>query len=237
MNGFTLLDQLFAPGDPQNRLYGVMIGIVTDNKDPEDLGRVKVKFPWLTDQEASNWARVAASMAGKQRGLYFLPEVDDEVLVAFEHGDVRFPYILGGLWNGKDAPPVKNGDGKNNLRVIKSRSGHTITLDDTDGSEKISIADKTGKNEIVIDSKENSLTLRVEGDFAVEAKGNIILKCTGKLTLEAGQDASLAGAELKMEAKGKAGLKGTQLALEGSAKTEVKSAGIVQVQGGLVKIN
>src|SRR5687768_7153196 len=86
------------------RMYGVVIGIITNNKDPDKLGRVKVKFPWLSDTDESFWARTATPMAGNQRGMYFLPEVDDEVLVAFEHGDLRFPYIIGALWNGKDKP-------------------------------------------------------------------------------------------------------------------------------------
>ena len=78
-----------------HRLYGVVVGLVTNNQDPDKLGRVKVRFPWLGDSDESAWARLATPMAGKDRGLYFLPEVDDEVLVVFEHGDLRFPYILG----------------------------------------------------------------------------------------------------------------------------------------------
>ncbi|MBD2341680.1 phage tail protein [Calothrix sp. FACHB-156] len=159
--------------------YGMTIGIVTNNKDPDGLGRVKVKFPWLSEQDESNWARIVTPMAGADRGLYFLPEVNDEVLVAFEHGDVAFPYILGALWNGKDQPPGNNKDGKNNQRVIKSRSGHTIILDDTDGQEQIIIRDKTGKNEIAIDSKNNAMTIKVEKNLTIEAKGNISLKSSG----------------------------------------------------------
>ncbi|MCM0593896.1 MAG: phage baseplate assembly protein V [Gloeotrichia echinulata DEX184] len=111
-----------------NRIFGVVIGIVTNNQDPEKFGRVKVKFPWLSDDDESYWARIATPMAGKQMGIYFLPEVNDEVLVIFEQGDVRFPYIIGSLWNGKDIPPLTNEDGKNNVRLIKSRSGHVIRL-------------------------------------------------------------------------------------------------------------
>ena len=109
-------------------------------------------------------------MAGNDRGIYFLPEVDDEVLVAFEQGDMNFPYILGALWNGKDKPPITNEDGKNNQRVIKSRSGHMIVLDDTDENEQIIIQDKTGKNKIVINSKENKMNIQVEKDLTIETK-------------------------------------------------------------------
>ena len=127
------------------RITGVVIGVVTNNQDPDDLGRVKVKFPWLSDVDESFWARTATPMAGKDRGVFLLPEVDDEVLVAFEHGDVRFPYVLGGLWNGVDTPPFNNQNGKNNVRAIKSRSGHLVKLNDEDGKETVEIIDKSGK--------------------------------------------------------------------------------------------
>src|ERR1043166_3093643 len=138
------------------RVSGVVVGVVTNNQDPEGMGRVKVKFPWLSDEDESNWARVAAPMAGKERGFYFLPEVDDEVLVAFKQGDVRFPYVVGSLWNGKDAPPAKNDDGKNDVRVIKSRSGHVVRLTDADGKEMIEIVDKSERNRIRVDTRKNT---------------------------------------------------------------------------------
>lgn len=140
------------------------------------MGRIKVKFPWLSQDEESYWARVLSPMAGNDRGIYFLPEVDDEVLVAFEQGNMSLPYILGALWNGKDKPPFQNDDGKNNLRAIKSRSGHQIILDDTEGEEKIIIQDKTGKNQIIINSQDNQMDIKVEKDLTIETKGKIILK-------------------------------------------------------------
>ncbi|MCL6434016.1 MAG: phage baseplate assembly protein V [Leptolyngbyaceae cyanobacterium HOT.MB2.61] len=164
-----------SPGE-RDRFYGITIGVVTNNKDPEGFDRVKVKFPWLSDQDESYWARVMAPMAGNQYGLYFLPEVDCEVVVAFEHGDIRFPYILGALWNGKDKPPVTNQDGKNNQRMIKSRSGHVILLDDTQDKEMITIRDKTQENEIIIDSSKKSMTIKVGENLTIEAGGKISLK-------------------------------------------------------------
>src|SRR5204862_7721429 len=124
---------------------------------PDKHGRVKVRFPWLSNDDESRWARVAATMAGNDRGVYLLPEVEDEVLVAFEHGDISFPYVVGSLWNGKDAPPATNDDGKNNIRVIKSRSGHVVRLNDEDGKETIEIIDKSEKNSIVIDTAKNTV--------------------------------------------------------------------------------
>ncbi|MEG3936010.1 MULTISPECIES: phage baseplate assembly protein V [unclassified Microcoleus] len=174
--GNNLLSYLQDANQESDRFYGVTVGIVTNNKDEEGLGRVRVKFPCLSETDESYWARVLTPMAGKQRGIYFLPEVDDEVLVAFDRGDISSPYILGGLWNGQDKPPESNTDGKNNLRVIKSRSGHQIILDDTENAEKITICDGTGKNQIVIDSKNNAISIEGEKDISIKAKGKISLE-------------------------------------------------------------
>ncbi len=217
MNELEFFDGSPRQSEQHSRLYGVTIGVITNNNDPEKLGRVKVKFPWLSEQEESYWARLATPMGGKERGLYFLPEVDDEVLVAFEHGAVEFPYILGSLWNGKDKPPVTNEDGKNNLRTIKSRSGHVITLDDTKGEEKIIIRDKTAKNEIVIDSKNNTITMKVEKDLTIETKGKISLKSSGgdleiecnNLKVQAKQNCEIkSNANVTVQANGELALKG-----------------------------
>lgn len=128
-----------------SRFYGVVCGIVTNIDDPDGLGQVKVKFPWLIEEDESRWARVMSFMGGKERGGVFRPEVGDEVLVLFEHGDMRYPYIIGAVWNGKDTMPKERGsDADNNIRLIKSRSGHQIILDDTNGSEKVTVIDKNG---------------------------------------------------------------------------------------------
>jgi len=199
-----------------SRIQGVVVGVVTNNQDPDGMGRVKVKFPWLSDADESNWARVAAPMAGKERGIYFLPEVDDEVLVGFEHGDVRFPYVLGALWNGQEAPPAKNDDGKNNVRVIKSRSGHIVRLDDTDGGEKIEIIDKSGKNSVTIDASANTITMKADGDITLESgQGKIVLK---------GES---------IEAKATA----QDVKIEASANMDLKAGGQVTLKGSAVNIN
>lgn len=205
-----LMERLLA-AEESDRFYGVTVGVVTNNQDPDKLGRVKVRFPWLSGEEESSWARVASPMAGKERGLFLLPEVDDEVLVAFEHGRPEFPYVLGSLWNGKDKPPEDNGDGKNNIRSITSRNGHIIRLDDTDGSEKIEILDKSGKNTIVIDTAANTITLTADADIKIESNG-------GKLQLSGSGIEIKSQADVKIEASGNAELKGGgQTTIKGSA--------------------
>jgi uncharacterized protein involved in type VI secretion and phage assembly len=209
----ALLDMSQKTAD--TRLFGLVVGVVTNNQDPDKLGRVKVRFPWLSDAEESHWARMAVPMGGKERGTYFLPEVDDEVLAAFEHGDPRFPYVLGALWNGKDAPPSTNDDGKNNLRLIKSRSGHIIKLNDEDGKETIEIIDKSGKNSIVIDTAKNTLTITTDKDIAFSA-------AQGAIKLEA----------QKIELKSSADTK-----IEAGAGMDVKASATLNVKGATVNIN
>ena len=104
------------------RIHGVVVGIITDNNDPEELGRVRVSFPWRGERDQSRWARVATLMAGNDRGTFFLPEVEDEVLVAFDRGDMNHPYVIGTLWNGVDTPPETNSDGSNNICCPSSGS-------------------------------------------------------------------------------------------------------------------
>ncbi|MDZ8105296.1 MAG: phage baseplate assembly protein V [Nostoc sp. DedQUE12a] len=221
---------LIAQSEGSDRFYGVTIGIVTSNEDKEGLGRVKVKFPQISDKDESYWARVLTPMAGKERGIYFLPEPLDEVLVAFDQGDINFPYILGSLWNGEDKPPAKNEDGKNNKRLIKSRSGHQIILDDTQDAEKIIIRDSTGKNEIAIDSKNNAMTLKVEKDLTIEAKGKISLKTSGgDLEIEC-QNFKIQ-AEQNCEIKAKANCN-----LEATAGIGIKCLAGVKINDGALEV-
>lgn len=210
-----LLRSLLAPADTDGKLHGVVVGVVTNNRDPEGMHRVKVRFPWLSAEHESHWARVVATMAGNGRGAYFLPEADDEVLVAFEHGSMEHPYVLGALWNGKDRPPESNSDGNNDNRTIKSRSGHIVRLCDSDGSERIEIIDKTGDNSIVIASSRNSIS--------IEARGDIVLKSvSGKLTIEA------IGVEVKSS---------LDVKIQAQTSIDISASGQVNIRGALVNIN
>ena len=226
----SLVDLITDQSQMQGRLakiYGVVVGLVTNNQDPEELGRVKVKFPWLVESDESYWARLAVLMAGPERGTLFIPEVDDEVLVAFEHGDIRFPYVIGRLWNGVDKPPYANSDGNNDIRVIKSRSGHElkfddnqdaakleiltasghkIILEDESGSEKISIIDQSGNNKVIIDS--------AAGEISIESENKITLKSR------------------EIEIKSDAGAK-----IESGSSMDIKAGGQLTLKGATVNIN
>jgi len=163
---------------------GVRVGLVTQNKDNEGLGRVKVKFPTFDDQDESAWARIASPMAGGNRGFFVLPEVNDEVLVAFEQGDIHRPYILGMLWNGKDKPPLSGavgGDGQVNQRVWRSRSGHEIILDDSSGGEKITI-NAVGKGDFAVETS---------GDITIKSKGNVKIEATAGVSIDSKGDVSI----------------------------------------------
>jgi uncharacterized protein involved in type VI secretion and phage assembly len=191
-------------------LHGVVIGLVTNNQDPDNLGRVKVQFPWLSNENESAWARIVTPMAGNNRGLYCLPEVDDEVLVMFEQGNPSYPFILGALWNTKDTPPDNNSDGKNNVRLIQSRSGHQIRLNDEDGKETIEIIDKTGKNKLVIDTTKNTIAITSDKDITLSAPQGTIKLDAKTIELNASASAKLeAGAGLDLKSNATMNLKGS----------------------------
>lgn len=210
-----LLRTLLAPGDTDGRIDGVVVGIVTNNQDPDGMHRVKVRFPWLDQDHESHWARVVAPMAGDGRGCYFLPEADDEVLVAFEHGSLEHPYVVGSLWNGKDKAHENNSDGKNNNRTIKSRSGHVVRLNDTSGGEQIDVIDKTGNNKIVITSSDNKITIEAQGDIEITSK-------TGKVTIS--------GISVELTSK-------TEVKINGQTNIDMTATGPVNIKGLTVNLN
>lgn len=195
--------------------HGVVTGIVTNNEDPDKLGRVKVKFPWLSEEEESTWARVASLSGGKEKGMVFLPEVEDEVLIAFQNGNINMPFVIGSLWNGVDTPPETNSDGENNTKMIKTRSGHMIKFSDKAGEEKIEIIDSSESNKVVIDAKENKITIESAADIDLKAPD-------GKVTIDAKE------VEIKTSDK---------MTIDAGADAEIKSGANVNVEGSMINLN
>lgn len=184
--------------------FGVYPALVMDIKDPDGQGRVKVSLPWSPDGSGARyeaWARLSTLMGGNNRGSWFIPDVNDEVLVSFAAGDPRWPFVLGGLWNGSDQPPqAMDGSGSNNLKVLRSRNGVKITLDDqngqekllleTPGGQKVTLKDGPGSIEVQ-DSNGNSIKLESAG-ITINASARVTVSAsqvtvsTSMLTVDAG---------------------------------------------------
>ena len=194
---FEMILDVRAPRGFGGRWYGAFPALVSDIKDPDGQGRVKITLPWSADTGGGRyetWARLATLMGGNNRGSWFIPDVNDEVLIVFEGGDPRRPFVIGGLWNGSDSPPESmDGAGNNYKKVFCSRNGVKITLDDQDGQEKLiletpggqkmTMKDGPGSVEIV-DSNGNSVKLESSG---------ITITAAAKVTVNASQVAVSAG--------------------------------------------
>lgn len=160
----------------RNRVFGLVLGIVSDNQDPDKMGRVKVTYHMLDQKVLSDWCRVVGGYAGKtygdkfgsnyhpkgtSYGFHFMPEVGDEVVIGFEFGDVNFPFVLGSVYNGKDLATIA--DNKNNdLKRVRMRSGHQLTISDKKDKESIELIASNEKITITIDSPKNTITVDVQ---------------------------------------------------------------------------
>jgi uncharacterized protein involved in type VI secretion and phage assembly len=195
-------------------IRGVSVGVVSQNQDPEGLGRVKIRFPWRENPDESHWARIAVLMAGKERGTWFLPEVGDEVLVACDAERIEHPYILGALWNGKEPPPETNSDGRNDIRKIRSRSGHEIIFDD--GSQ--------GRIDIHLKDKKRQVLLDPDGIVIKDDSGNEI------------EIKSLPGT-ITIKSKSKLSIQSNIIDIKADASMTLQATGTLTIQGALVKIN
>jgi phage protein D len=249
-NTLTALVENGGAASAAGQINGVVVGVVSNIEDPKDLSRVKVAFPSLADKQESDWVRRATPDAGPTRGVQWTPEVGDEVLVAFEHGDLNRPYILGSLWNGKSAPPLKTSEaasgGKVKQRVIQSKAGHVVILDDTDGAEKIVIRDKTKKNEVEIDSKTNAITITSSKDLTIKASGKVdISNSTGDVSIACQNFSVSATQKCDLSAQGDVSVKGLNAAIQaqvnasvkGNAQASLEASGQTVVKGAMVMIN
>jgi phage protein D/phage baseplate assembly protein gpV len=192
---------------PRAPIPGVVPGQVTSVSDSAHQARVKLTFPWLSDTYESDWVRVVQPGAGNGRGFVVLPEVNDEVLVAFEHGDVQRPYVLGGLYNGEDAPPladrvVDTGSGEVERRVFVSKNGHSIVIADSERDDGIVVATRDGDLRIALDHDETKVTISSKAEIAIEARADLTIR--GKnVTLAGDTGVSIDGGSGNVTVKGR----------------------------------
>lgn len=236
--------------EKNDEIAGVRVAIVRDNEDPENLGRVKLEFPWRDADDESYWARIATDMTGDGYGTYFLPEVEDEVLVGFENGDIHHPIVIGALWSGKRKPPEDNADGNNDIRTITTRSehriefddndtkgavrietsgGHAIVLDDESGSESVTIEDKSG-NSVEMDSTGNEIAISANKGIRLEAP-TIELSADAEVSIDSGGKIEMSGkAQTSVSSNG-------QLNLESNGLMGIDATGPLTIRGAIIQLN
>ncbi len=190
------------PAAPTRRKSGVAYGRVTRNDDPEGRARVQVTMPGFSEFYESAWADTIAPMAADDAGISFLPDVGDQVVLGFEDGDMERPVVLGSVWHGTSRPPTNNLDGRNTKRAIRTKAGHEITFDDSDGNETLSIVDSGGSKVTMSKSglqlsTGQDLSLHADGDLKLSAK-NVQIDASEQLALEAGEDIKLSAVNVEI---------------------------------------
>ncbi|MDP9241054.1 MAG: VgrG-related protein, partial [Actinomycetota bacterium] len=201
-----------------NGLPGVVPAQVTDVHDPDDLGRVKVKFPWLSDTYVSDWVRLVSSGAGSSRGGIWLPEVNDEVLVTFEQGDLRRPYVIGGLHNGVDKPKLGDGlvDGSSGAvkrRGFVSKKGHALLFFDDDADDGVAVLTGDSKLRVSLNGGKQTIKISSSGKVEIEGQTDITIKAGGNLTLQAQAKLELSGAQVSIKGSGPVEVSGSPIKL------------------------
>lgn len=192
-----------AKPECDQRIYGSTVGIVIDNEDFLGLGRVQVRFPWLPGVHP--WARICTS----DRGAYFIPQVEDEVLVTFNQGDIREPYISGVIWNAKDRPPASGRTDPKTKRILCTRAGHEIEFDDAaqtltitgSAQHKITI----GPSTVEIMAKNNT------ANVTIDEAGNILLHADQDIVLDASKNIVIEGNSVEIKSKANMTINGGQL--------------------------
>lgn len=226
----------------QGKIDGVVLAEVTNNNDPENLGRVKLKLLIRECTNETDWARVATFMAGGARGGYYIPEVGDEVLVAFHQGCIREPYVIGCLWNKKDKPPENNENGKNDIKKIKTRSGHELIFNDEKGKEKIILKSKSG-HEIMLDDQKGELQInnsKNKCNVKMDNNGNLDINADSKINLKSKSCSVLVDSmsnKIEIKSSAQIKLKGAKVDIESDGMLSLKSNGVLNIKGSLVKIN
>lgn len=248
----TSLVDLFGRGNAvtsQTRLAtGLTIGIVTNVRDEEGLCRVKVKLPYIDDASESGWARVVQQGAGSGRGWIAMPEPDDEVVVAFEHGDLRRPLVLGGLWNGSDKPPIADmgANGSIGSRSFTTRTGHELFFSDGEGDNELYVSVKTsngktklhlGQDRIDIHATDKPIEIKTkDAQINLTEQGALTLKAKN-ITLDAQQAINLKGSQISIKAQSSAKIEGATIDVKAQGKLSADGGGMAEIKGGMVKVN
>jgi uncharacterized protein involved in type VI secretion and phage assembly len=209
----TLLELMRQPKE-REWSAALVVGLVTNNNDPEEMGRVRVKYPSLSDSEESAWARVATPSAGNARGLLMLPQVNEEVIVGFEHGDTRRPIVVGSVFNGRDKPGAElyqTRDGS--FALVSNKKIHQHSKDDFE---------ITSDRDMVVEVKQDE-THTVKGKFDHNTTGTGKLKAQS-YTVEAGTTMTVKGANVTVEASASLTLKGATVDIQGSGPVNIKGA-------------
>lgn len=205
--------------------YSLVSAIVTDNNDEKSLNRVKVKIPALADDFVTDWAPVVQAGAGNNRGSVFLPEVNDQVLVAFQQNDIRRPVVVGGMHNGKDRPKIKGAElvqgGAVVQRAIVSRAGHTLALSDDESKQQVSITTSDSNHKIVLDQTGTEITVTSQGKVTISGAQDVTVKSDTNLNLQ--------GTQVKITAQGPLQLQG--------ATVKIASEGPLEASGAIIKLN
>ncbi|MFN3200996.1 MAG: phage baseplate assembly protein V [Bradymonadia bacterium] len=231
----------------QGLLDGIYTGIVSNNHDPLNMGRLKVTFPWTSDQMESHWCRLVQPYAGNERGMFFMPEVGDEVLVVFEMGDFNQPLVVGGTWNGEDPPPEPGDpDGSNHHKIIETRSGHTLVFGDEPGEEFIQLKDSSLQNIVRWDSKTDHISITAQtGDIIIRApQGSINLlakdvrfSATDSSTRTVGGNETITVEQSATEIQSNSRTLSANTSLTGSAKTfTFEASSSISASGGSAEV-
>ncbi|HYD37112.1 MAG TPA: phage baseplate assembly protein V [Allosphingosinicella sp.] len=182
-------------GEALETYYGLYAGVVEDNKDPEDRGRVRVKLEWISADFTTDWANVAQIYAGDGYGAYWIPEIEDQVIVAFMRGQLRQPIVLGSIYSQLATPKLVRSS-SSDPKYFRTKGGHMLLMEDGTG-RKVELIDATGDNSVVIDSEANSITVKSGGNVTVEAGGSLVLK--GKdITIKASTTVTVSGTTINL---------------------------------------
>lgn len=214
----SFIESLAGPAESnERRIYGVTLAEVIDNLDSQRLGRVQLRLPWMPEYEP--WARVAVLQAGSGSGTFFIPQVGDEVLVAFNHGDVREPFVIGCLWNGQDTPPGESAADAANKRILRTPAGHEIVFDDLQNS--ITVTHSAGHSLTLENTQVKATT---SGDAA-----SITLESSGAVTLQGSTSIDLKAPTITLD--------GATVEVRGSASATLNGGPSCTIQGAIVRIN